>query len=274
MRVKKELIVSGFFVLFAFSTLAQSLPKGTVAVVNGRGIPQRVLEATVLEAVEKGVEPSPQLRDLVLSELIKVEVVAQRAKKLGFSAAQDLKARVSFAESAILARSLERFWFKRNKPKERELRAAYENRLKAQRASGNSFDVFLYQLTVSDEAQAQELMLAHKNGQSFDSLIATALAGQYLVSGNLSGWRPLDALAPRLAQAVVALDKGDITVTPIKTSTGWLLVKVLDKRESVIPSFESSLEELKVAVMRAKWADYLQKLEGRAVIKRAETSQR
>jgi peptidyl-prolyl cis-trans isomerase C len=271
MCFKRELLVSGCLMLVVFSALATDLPKSTVAVVNGTPISAWVLEATVLEALEKGVESSPQLRELVLSELIKVELLAQRGKALGFSTGPDLNARVSFAEAAIVARYLERFWLRRNKPKENELRAAYEDRLKVHRARKNPVEVFLYQITMSDVTQTESLVVAHGRGESFETLLTRALTGKYLVSANLSGWRALDALPSKLAAAISGLDRGEINTTPIRTSDGWLLVKVLDKRNSVMPSYESMLETLKIAVVRTKWTTYLQNLADKADVTRVAT---
>jgi len=271
MWFKRELLVSGCFMLVVTSALTTELPRGTVAVVNGSHISQRVLEATVLEALEKGVESSPRLRELVLSELIKVELLAQRGKTLGFSTGPDIKARASFAETAILARYLERFWLRRNKPKENELRAAYEERLKVHRARKNPVDVFLYQMTLSDLIQTQSLVVAHGLGENFENLLTRALAGKYLVSANLSGWLALDTMPSKLAEAISGLDRGEINTTPIRTSDGWLVVKVLDKRNSVMPSYESMLETLKIEVMRAKWKTYLQDLANKADVIRVAT---
>jgi len=46
---------------------------------------------------------------------------------------------------------------------------------------------------------------------------------------------------------------------------------VLDKRNSVMPSYESMLETLKIEVMRAKWKTYLQDLANKADVIRVAT---
>lgn len=64
------------------------------------------------------------------------------------------------------------------------------------------------------------------------------------------GWLFPSQLIPAVGNALVGLNKGAITSSPIQTPAGWVIVKLDDKRPFKVPSFEESKQQLRQAIIQ------------------------
>jgi len=71
---------------------------------------------------------------------------------------------------------------------------------------------------------------------------------------------------PAVATAMVGLPKGGFTNPPIQTPGGWVIIKVDDKRNFKIPSFEESKNQIRQAIIQQYLAETVKALRANARI--------
>src|SRR5574337_705413 len=78
---------------------------GPVATVNGTPIPAAWADALITEQKAQGAPDSEQLRKAVTEELVRREILAQEAKKLGLDKDTKVAAEMDLARQAVLIRA-------------------------------------------------------------------------------------------------------------------------------------------------------------------------
>ena len=67
-------------------------------------------------------------------------------------------------------------------------------------------------------------------------------------------------ILPALANVMVNLNKGSVTVAPIQTQNGWHILKVEDKRAFKVPTYEESKDRVRMGLMQKMRNNYLAQL--------------
>jgi len=75
---------------------------------------------------------------------------------------------------------------------------------------------------------------------------------------------------PEFEDAAFALEKGTYSKTPVKTDFGFHVIKVEDKRNKPVPSFENVKDQIETFVARRAQADYIAKLRLAAKVERLD----
>lgn len=264
--MSKNLIVCAIAAVCALPALAQNLPDGSLAVVNGKSISQSVLDLAVAEAVARGMADSPALRTTLLNDLVGAELLSQRARELGLNNSPDVAARLTLAQTNVLARELQRFWVEKNPPSQADMRAEYERQVAELNKRGELNEYELQHIVVAEEAKAIDLIKQINNGADFAALAETHSIDPR-PAGNMGWVLPLNIL-PELSNVVVNLMPNKVAQAPVRTRLGWHVLLVKDKRKYAIPTFEASQQALTQSVQKAKWADYLKSLSDKAKIQR------
>lgn len=86
-------------------------------------------------------------------------------------------------------------------------------------------------------------------------------------NGGDLGYFTKDQMVPEFANVAFALDKGKIS-EPVKTSFGWHVIKVEDKRTKPKPSFEDVKPQVEQFVARKAQAEFVTKLRADAKIEK------
>lgn len=266
-RFKRSLL--GVLAALSVSAFAADMPKGVVAIVNGKALKENVVDVLVNDIGSRGVQDSPALRDALLSDLVRNEVLAQQAKQLGLANEPDMLARIAITEYDLLARALQRFWAEKNPPTADEMKAEYERQVGELKKRGALSEFYLAHIVVSSEENALKIIEQLRNGGDFAALAASqSIEPQTRANGGEMGWvLPFNVL-PEIGNVVVNLDKGEIAQSAILTRLGWHVVKVTDKRPYKIPTYDASLNALRQAVMTAKWRAYMADLMKAANVQR------
>jgi peptidyl-prolyl cis-trans isomerase SurA len=79
------------------------------------------------------------------------------------------------------------------------------------------------------EREAREIVEELRGGADFSQLAVARSAGQRALDGGDLGWRKAGQLPSLFAEAVIAADVGEV-LDPIRSSSGFHVVKLLDKR--------------------------------------------
>ena len=187
------------------------------------------------ESVAKGQTDTPELRASIKDELTNRELVVRAAKQKGMDKDADVKAQMDLSAQSVLVRTYIGDYVKNNPVPEDELKKAYEV-IKAQMGDK---EYKTRHILVETESEAKEIITALQKGEKFDKLAARSKdAGSKDKGGDLDWIAPGGQLAKPFADAMVALDKGKFTTTPVKTDFGWHVIQVDDIRTAKPPSFE------------------------------------
>jgi peptidyl-prolyl cis-trans isomerase C len=121
-------------------------------------------------------------------------------------------------------------------------------------------------ILVGDEAKAKEVMAKLTKGEDF-----AALAKQYSIDpskdqGGDLGYFVKNAMVKEFGEAAFAMNKGDVSKTPVKTQFGYHIIKVVDKRKQQPPELDKVKDAIRGRITEEKVRDIVDGLRGKAKI--------
>lgn len=241
----------------AMPALAQNL-----AVVNGKPIPSSRADTMVKQMATQGQQDSPQLRAMVKEELINREVLLQEADKLGLGTSPEVKSQLEMARQSILIRALVGDYIKKNPVKDAEMKAEYD---KYKAAAGDK-EYHARHILVEKEEDAKGIIAKLKGGAKFDELAKQSKDPGSAANGGDLDWASPASYVKPFSDAMVALQKGQITETPVKTQFGYHVIKLEDVRAAKIPAFEEVKPQISEQLQQRKLQAYQQELRKKAKV--------
>lgn len=120
-------------------------------------------------------------------------------------------------------------------------------------------------LASEDDAHAVREALA--DGADFGALARErSLDGVSAVEGGRIGWLDAGEMAPSLLESVSRLRQGDVAPRPVRTHSGWHVVRLDDRRDAEAPPLDSVRDEIRQALVARQMSDYMQALRSAATI--------
>lgn len=215
-----------------------------IATVNGMPIAQSTFQRALQGALNRGGADSAELRAAVKSQLIARELFAQEAKKRNL---ENDPLVIAAAEEARTNAMVTLFLNQAIKPQsvtDADVRAQYEKI----RATLGPEEYKLRVIVARDKARVEAALVATQLGQPF-----AAIAKQYSVApsarrGGEIDWVSFKSPAREgessglpliVAQAVEQMKQGDVSgLLPFNSQ--WLVVRLDEKRATVVPTFEQA----------------------------------
>ena len=65
---------------------------------------------------------------------------------------------------------------------------------------------------------------------------------------------------PEFSRALVALKKGEVTATPVKSQFGFHVIRLDDTREASFPAFDQVKDQVKQRIAQVRWGEFQKKL--------------
>ena len=238
-----------------------------VATVNGTPITQGLLNLNIRALTNQGQKDSPELRQAIKEDLINKELIAQEATKLGLAKEIDFPDQITQLKQNLLLQAFVEDHFKKDPITDAKLREEYERQRKLMGEGGNGTQYRLSQILVSNETDALDLIRRIQKGELFGKLAQeySMDSGSKAQGGSL-GWVMPGQVIPPVAAAIPNLAKGAITQTPIQTQSGWVILKLDDKRAFKIPSFDEAKPQLRQALVQQYIAEAVKALRANARI--------
>jgi len=207
-----------------------------IAIVNGKAVPKARADLLLQQAQRSGQQVSPEMEAQAKEQVVLREIFAQEAEKRGVAASADYKAQMELARQSILIRELFEDFKKKNPVSDADAKAEYD-KFKAQ-SSGTEYRA--RHILVEQEEEAKALIAQIKGGAKFEDLAKAKSKdpGSGQNGGDLDFAKP-DSYVPEFSKAMVALKKGEMTETPVKSQFGWHIIKLDDTREAQFPEFEA-----------------------------------
>ncbi|MFO0122570.1 MAG: peptidylprolyl isomerase, partial [Inhella sp.] len=221
-------------------------------IVNGKPVPKARVE-TIISQVTKGGQPrSPELERQVRDEVVNREILMQEAECRGVPASADYKAQIELARQAILIREVQNVYFKTNPISDVEALAEYNAVKKAQ--GGQEYRA--RHILVETEAEAKDIIGKLKLGAKFEDLASKSKDPGSAARGGDLDWANANAYVPEFSQAMVALKKGEMTETPVKSQFGYHVIRLDDTREIQFPAFDDVKPQVIERLKQVKWNEF------------------
>lgn len=202
--------------------------------------------------------PSDKIFGMLIDQKMSTYLMVEQAKKAGMDRSPEFLARREHMENELLARM---YLLRELKPKtenEVELKRAYQ-RYVSEYKSGK--EVHLYQIVCDNENDAKNVIAELQKGKDFAVLAKEKSLAPSKENGGDESYIPLDLLPPEMKNALVALQKGEFTKTPIKLGKTFHVFKVGDTRDSKPLSFEECKPMLKQVVAQKSVMDMIARFE-------------
>ena len=182
------------------------------------------------------------------------EIFAQEAERRGVQASADFRAQLDFARQSLLIRELFTDWQKKNPVTDAEVQAEYD-KFKGQ---AGEKEYRARHILVESEDEAKALIAQIKGGAKFEDLAKKAPNG-----GDLD-WAAAGSYVPEFSQAMVGLQKGQVTEAPVKSQFGWHVIQLDDVRNAQFPPLEEVKAQLQQRLAEQKMAKYREDLRTKA----------
>ncbi|KVL18824.1 peptidylprolyl isomerase [Burkholderia sp. MSMB1826] len=214
------------------------LPAGVVAVVNGVPIPQSQFDA-VLKAT--GQPDTPALRAQVKRDLIVKQLLAQAADKANYGSRPEVLGAVKRVRDDAATDLFVRDALRPQPVTDAQVKARYD----AIVASAGQFEYRAEVIAVGDAATANAAQAQLKQGTAFADV---AKAFNTTPNGGVAQWVSLKTplaqgntggLPLSLAQTIASMQAG-ATTGPIQVGNAYVIVKLDEKRKTVVPTFEQA----------------------------------
>jgi len=251
--------------LVLLALVAAPVMAQNAAVVNGTAIPTSRVDEMVKQITSQpnGPQDSPDLRLKVKEELINREILIQAADKLGLAKNAEVKTQMELARQSILIRALVADFVKNHPVSDAEVQAEYD-RVKAQ--TGDK-EYHVRHILVATDEEAKAIIAKLKAGASFEELAKQSKDTASANNGGDLDWATPAAFVKPFSDAMVQLQKGQMTETPVQSQYGFHIIKVDDIRPAKVPALEDVKRQITDGLEQKKLQAYQEELRKKAVIK-------
>lgn len=258
MTLKPARLLVVLFAAAALPVMAQNL-----AVVNGKAIPSSRVDMMAKQLASQGQQDSPQLRAMIKEELINREILIQEADKRGLGNTADVKNQVEIARQSIVIRALVTDFIKKNPVSAADIQAEYD-KFKAQ--AGDK-EYHARHILVEKEDDAKAIIAKLKAGGKFEELAKQSKDPGSAANGGDLDWAAPSAYVKPFSDAMIALQKGQITETPVKSQFGYHVIKLDDVRAAKVPTLEEVKGQIAETLQQQKLQVFQQDLRKKATVK-------
>ncbi|MEY3778628.1 MAG: hypothetical protein RL103_836 [Pseudomonadota bacterium] len=245
------------------TALSMSAWAQNLAVVNGKPVPSSRVEALKQQVERSGRPVTPEILAQIKEELIAREIFMQEARKRGLDASEDYKAQLELARQSLLIRELFANFQKKNPVTDAEIKAEYDKFV----AANGGKEYRARHILVEKEEEAKALIAELKKGGKFEELAKKASKdpGSGANGGDLD-WANAASYVPEFSNAMVKLDKGQMTDVPVKSQFGFHIIRVDDVREAQLPKLDEVKPQITQQLTQSKLGKFQEDLRAKAKV--------
>jgi peptidyl-prolyl cis-trans isomerase C len=258
---KQFLLATAMASLLALS--AQGAIAQNLAIVNGKAVPKTRLDALAQQVAKSGRPVTTEMEGQLREEVIAREVFMQEAEKQGVASSDDFKAQMELARQTLMIRELFANYQKKNPVTEADLKAEYD---KFAAANGGK-EYKARHILVEKEADAKAIIASLKKGGKFEDIAKKQSKdpGSGAKGGDLD-WANPASYVPEFTEALLKLNKGQTTETPVKSQFGYHVIRVDDIRTAQLPAFEEVKPQIAQQMQQQKLAAFQEELRKKAKV--------
>ena len=260
--MKKKLLLAtamaSLLTLGAQGAIAQNL-----AIVNGKAVPKTRLDSLAQQVAKSGRPVTPEMEGQLREEVIAREVFMQEAEKQGVAASDEFKAQMELARQTLMIRELFANYQKANPVTDADLKGEYD---KFAAANGGK-EYKARHILVEKEAEAKAIIASLKKGGKFEDIAKKQSKdpGSGAKGGDLD-WANPASYVPEFTEALLKLNKGQMTDTPVKSQFGYHVIRVDDIRTAQLPAFDEVKPQIAQQMQQQKLTAFQEELRKKAKI--------
>ncbi len=234
-----------------------------IAIVNGKAVPKSRVEALSQQLARSGRPVTPDIEAQIKEEVIAREIFMQEAQKRGLDASEDFRGQMELARQTILIRELFADEQKKNPVTEADIKGEYDKFLAAN--AGKEYRA--RHILVEKEDQAKAIIASLKKGAKFEDLAKKQSKdpGSGANGGDLD-WASPGNFVKEFSDAMVALNKGQVTQVPVKSQFGFHVIRLDDVREAQLPKFEEVKAQIGQQLQQQRLANFQQEIRSKAKV--------
>jgi peptidyl-prolyl cis-trans isomerase C len=233
-----------------------------IAVVNGQYISKATLEQLEKEIAERG-HGQTFPKEKLIEELIQRELLVQDAMQKQLDKSPEVMAQLDSVKKTLLTQADVQNFIKANPVTDAEIKAEYDSKV----AGENGTEYKARHILVKTEAEAKKLITELDKGADFAKLANKhSLDAKESQNGGDLGWFVAGQMVAPFSEAVVKLEKGKYTKTPVQTQFGWHVILREDSRAQTPPPLESVKEQLMPYLQRKKVQNMVETLRKQAKV--------
>ncbi|MCZ4314898.1 peptidylprolyl isomerase [Comamonadaceae bacterium G21597-S1] len=248
----------------AFASFAPlSVSAQNIAIVNGKAVPTARVDALAQQLAKAGRPVTPEMQGQLREEIITREVFLQEAQKRGLDVTEDFRIQMDLARQSLLIRELFNDYQQKNPVTDADAKAEYD---KFAAANGGK-EYKARHILVEKEAEAKAIIASLKKGGKFEEIAKKSSKdpGSGANGGDLD-WAAAGSYVKEFSDAMVALEKGKTTETPVKSQFGYHVIRLDDVREAQLPKFDEVKPQILQQLQQQKLAQFQQDLRAKARI--------
>ena len=260
--MKKQLL-SGLVAAALLGSVALPVLAQNLAVVNGKPIPKERVEVLKQQVERAGRQITPEMEGQIKDEIIAREIFMQEAQKRGLEASSDYKTQMELARQTILIRELFNDYQTKNPVTDAEIKAEYDKFAAAN--SGKEYKAS--HILVEKEDDAKAIIASIKKGAKFADIAKKQSKdpGSGAKGGDLD-WANPSSYVAEFTQALIKLEKGKMTQTPVKSQFGWHVIRLDDVREAQLPKMEEVKPQIAQQLQQQKLSKFQEDLRAKAKV--------
>ncbi|MCU0926234.1 MAG: peptidylprolyl isomerase [Hydrogenophaga sp.] len=234
-----------------------------VAIVNGKAVPTARVEALAKQMEASGRPVDEATRAQLKEEVILREIFMQEAQKRGIAATEEYRTQMELARQTIMIRALFADHQKKNPVTDAEIKAEYDKFAAAN--AGKEFRA--RHILVEKEDEAKAIIASIKGGAKFEDIAKKQSKdpGSGANGGDLD-WANAASYVTEFSEAMVKLDKGQMTDAPVKSQFGWHIIRVDDVRQAQLPSLDEVKPQIAQQMQQQKMAEFQKSLRDKAKV--------
>ena len=236
---------------------------GTVATVNGVAVPRSRMDFMIRQQQQRGGQDNDQMRALVREELINRELISQEATRSGLARTPEVQAQLDMLRQEVVVGSYIRDWVAKHPISDADIQKEYDR----SRTQAGDKEYRARHILVETEDQAKGLIAELKKGAKFDELASknSKDSGTATRGGDLD-WNVPGAFDRNFSSAMVKLEKGKYTETPVQTRFGYHVIQLDDVRPLKFPSLEEVKPRIQQQLVQARIDELVKGLRAKAKI--------
>ena len=257
-QLLSSLVAAALLGTMAFSATAQNL-----AIVNGKPVPKA--RADVLkQQLERSGRPVPaEMDEQIKEEVIAREIFLQEAGRRGLAASPEYRQQMELARETILIRELFADFQKKNPVTDAEIKAEYDKFA----AANEGKEYHAAHILVDSEDRAKAIIAEVNGGKKFEDIAKKESKdpGSGAQGGDL-GWSNPGSYVPEFSEAMLKLNKGEMTSAPVKTQFGWHVIRVIETRQAQLPALDDVKPQIAQQLEQQKLMQFQDSLRAKAKV--------
>jgi peptidyl-prolyl cis-trans isomerase C len=251
-----------------YSNLANPTVAGTTPVAEVEGSIITLADVReAMDALPPGMKENNAFEDLfpaVLEKLVKEQALVVRARREGLDQEPEYKRKVRSVTSNALAN----LYLRRELERQVTEAMILERYKRDYVGKPGRAEVRVRLIQTDTEEKARDIITKLRGGEDFATLARQVSLDQTAAAGGDSGYVTMDQIVPQASGIIAGLVPGQLAPTPVRAGSGWLLLKLEDRREQPPPPFAAVRDALRDQIMRERVEPFAEAAEDGLTIRR------